>query len=122
MIRIHKPERGLYLIRRASDYSGCPCEDAFKAEFLRVDSRNAARPKDIPFYKNKDEQWWFGAGTNHRIVDGCITRDMEWCEEWAIRCDDLLNLVAIIGRLIIDPSSTFYPSFPTITIYDSYVE
>jgi hypothetical protein len=41
-----------------------------------IDRRTTDCPSKVPAYKGETD-WWHRTGTNHRVVDGQICRDME---------------------------------------------
>jgi hypothetical protein len=58
-------------------------------------------------------------GTNHRVVDGKICRDMGWGREWFVQLDDVMTFVDTHGRCVIDRDCR---GFATIEIYDDHRE
>lgn len=93
-----------FQIYRANDYTTGlpPCDKAFAGKVMRVDTRTVDDPAKLkkPF---GDE--WYRQGTNHRVEDGRIKRDMGLEHAWFIEIstlEELTALVASYGVLEID--------------------
>lgn len=110
----------LYVVRRTSEWCSDvpPCVGAFKKSVTRVDRRDVDDPKKIPANKGTDGDW-FTRGTNHRIVDGNICRDMGEYDEWFVDVADILLFVKEHGSCIL---SLGEKDVPEIEIYDDYRE
>lgn len=102
-----------FLIRRTSDSYDSerpPIKGAVFEWFTRIDTRTA-RPKDIPAFKDQSEDWWYGAGENHRELTGPrggfagIARDFpDDASGWFIEISTLEQLIALtdeVGGLIL---------------------
>lgn len=114
-----------FAVRRTSGWEGSPCDEAYQDTYTYVDRRSADDPRKIPAYQHLSNQdWWYGEGNNHRIVDGQIARDFEGRKGWFIDINSLDELLAFqekYGRLVIE---SMFGSMDTveIEIYDSYRE
>lgn len=115
---ITTPRKGLYLVRRTSMYEGSPCPDAFIIERIFIDTRNCDDPKKIPANNGKDGDW-FLRGTNHRVENGMIKRDLGTIQEWAVEIPDILAFVDKYGECVVGRNSN---GFYEIEIYDDYRE
>jgi len=96
-----------------------PCEGAYYDSYIHIDERTVDDPAKIGPTIGRSE-WWYSRGTNHRIEDGHIKRDVE-DKRWFVDIDsleDLLDFVSRNSRSIV--LSTF--DFPEIEIYDDYRE
>ena len=121
---IIKPEKTLFIISRASLYHrdnpnvdmGAYWSGAFLAQKVRVDVRSVDSPdKLVPFLRED----WYKEGTNHRVVNGHIARDVGFETVWAIYIRDLIEFIKVYGMCIISHQDD---GFNDITIYDAYVE
>ena len=121
-LKITKPSKNIFLVSKTS--MGCsddkPCEDAFLINIIDVDTRTVDDPKKIPCYYNNRDHMWYEEGTNHRIENGYIKRDMGITQEWAIKADDILELIDKYDVSII--LSKRADGFYTIEIYDDWRE
>ena len=116
---ITSPQPGLFLVSRTSQHDKKrPCEEAFQAYTVFVDMRNADDPKKIPAYNGTNGDW-YERGSNHRIEDGRITRDLHRYQAWFVRIDDIMKFVEKYGTCVIDCDSN---GIGTIEIYDDYRE
>lgn len=123
MIRLTKPSTKIALIHRTSLYDSeePPCKGAFKVELVQVDRRIVNSPEKVPTSKGTSD-WWYSKGTNHRVENGNICRDMGWYKAWAIKIPSLtalLNLIRVEGKCIISITSE---GFTNIEIYDTFRE
>lgn len=116
--RIVLPCSGLFLANRTSSWSGKPCDEAFEAETMQIDRRNCDDPKKIPAHKGTDGDW-YQRGTNHRVENGTICRDLGWQREWFVRLDDVMAFVDKYGECVVGRD---HRGFATIEIYDDYRE
>jgi hypothetical protein len=89
----------MMMIIERDGLSGCkPCDGAIKTSYLRIDSRTTDCPTKIPMYRGNPEgakKWWYNEGTNHRVVNGQITRDIA-DYTWMMDIKDLEELVTLI--------------------------
>lgn len=102
------------------DYEEPPCEGAYKAEYTYIDVRTTDDPANLKY----EPQDWYKKGSNHRVKNGFITRDIDdgrtaWFVdlEWS----HLADLIDKLGRVVIQrwrPN----PAFFEIEIYDTYRE
>lgn len=88
-----------------------PCEEAFIDKVIHIDERFSDSPSKLP-----DSEKWFSKGSNHRVENGNIKRDLER-EVYVVEINTLSELIDLsnkYGDLIIDKN--------TIEIYDDYRE
>lgn len=114
MQRFEHPQPGLFVVSRTSSSLSKPCDEAFEAETMQVDRRNVDDPKKIPANRGTDGDW-YSIGTNHRIVDGNICRDIGYMVGWFAKIDDPLTFADKYGPCIIGRD---HRGFATIEIYD----
>lgn len=112
------PENNLFRVDRTSSCSLKPCEEAFLSETVVVDMRNCDDPKKIPHNKGTDGDW-YERGTNHRVVDGCICRDLGITNAWFVRIDSITEFVKKYGQCVVYIDNA---GFTVIEIYDDYRE
>lgn len=67
---------------------------AVRRGIVRVDVRTVDDPRKIPAYLGADPVWWYGEGTNHRVIDGRIARDFHE-EAWTLEVRDAGALAAL---------------------------
>lgn len=126
---ITRPRPGLYLCKRQSLWDGGkPCEEAFKIKLPVIDTRSCDDPKKIPANNGTDGDW-YALGTNHRLVNGEIQRDLGVASYWAVELPTLADLTAFVqryGECIIRPSNLRLflneglDGFFEIVIFDDY--
>lgn len=119
-----------FLISRTSVRSNdeAPCEGCRQERFTRVDTRTA-RPKDIPAYKGRSEDWWYSEGENHRELKGPgggfagIARDFPgrsvgWFRDFAT-LEELIDFQDRHGTVLLTRSSE-NPDVRELEICDDY--
>jgi len=112
-------EKDLFIVSRASSYGDDPpCDNAFQLEVINVDVRNTDDPKKIPANRGTDGNWYV-LGTNHRVVNGKITRELGTRKEWVVSIKNILEFVDKYGACVIGKTNN---GDYTITIYDDYIE
>ena len=111
------PRDGVFLVSRTSSI-GQPCEDAYEVEVMQIDTRDVDCPKKIPA-NNGTNGDWYERGTNHRVEDGHIFRDLGLSKQWAVQVSDIMNFVDIHGECVL---SRDREGFANIEIYDDYRE
>lgn len=119
--RLEKPRRGFVRVRKTSQYfdtDNPPCEGAVKVETKIIDRRNVDDPRKIPAHRGTDGNWW-SEGTNHRIENGCICRDMGWSQSWFIELHDVMAFVRAHGTCVVSVGNDGHEE---IEIYDDYRE
>lgn len=104
-----------FQISRTSLYLNRPCEEAIKGTYIPVDRRTFKTPEehDARFPHMR----WSSNGSNHRIVEGNIERDMPPASCWLLEISDLQQLIELskkYGDLVFSPDR--------IEIYDGYRE
>lgn len=115
-----------FMIRRTSNYAfddvnNPPCEEARLGTFTPRDRRMVNDPAKLPVGVAK---MWYEEGTNHRVEDGMIVRDLPPRKAWFITITNLkqlLDLQAKYGNLVLSTSYLDYTT-PEIEIYDDYRE
>lgn len=103
----------LFEISRTSsrcDYTEQPCEGAVLSQRPRVDRRTVDDPKKLRFGSDT----WYQHGTNHRVEDGHIVRDMEMVSIWVIDIQSLDALMTFIREC----GDAIVLSETSIEIYD----
>lgn len=125
VIELDKRPENLFLVHRTSRYRYIdepPCDGAFLVSVVRVDRRSVDDPKKIPANHGTDGDW-YELGTNHRIVDGMICRDMDREVVWAVYCKDVWEFSKSVAcSVIVSPVSLWRNDFPELEIYDDYRE
>lgn len=109
-----------YVVRRTSqwDFDQPPCDGAFRVPFVDVDVRDVDDPKKIPAYRGTDGDW-YQRGTNHRVVDGRIMRDVGVKLLWCVLIPDIRVFIETHGRCVL---SVRWPGQLEVEIYDDYRE
>lgn len=113
------------IISRASTYGEKPVAEAFKIKVQITDRRVVDDPRKIPLDTGSDGKWWYENGTNHRVENGQIARDMGYHEVWAIKIpkDGLAKWIAeFIKReenIVISMADC---GLLEIVIYDTWIE
>jgi len=116
--RLVMPRVGIYLVSRTSCWEGQPCDEAYEVEMIKVDRRTVDDPKKIPVNNGTDGDW-YERGTNHRIEDGKICRDLGFYSRWAVQVNDIMDFVDDHGCCMVSRDSE---GFANIEIYDDYRE
>lgn len=101
--RLYEPRRGLFRVRRTSDWNGKgpPCDGAKLYRIIDVDVRTVDDPKKIPAHRGTDGDW-YQRGENHRVVNGCIARDVGWQQAWFVEIPDVMEFARKHGRCIVE--------------------
>jgi hypothetical protein len=109
------PRPGLYLCSRTSAaYDAKPCDEAFRIYLANTDTRNTDDPKKIPANRGTDGDWYM-RGTNHRVENGKIRRDLGIKTAWAVEVPDLVAFADKHGDLVLQRN---LDGFGVIEIYD----
>lgn len=92
-----------------------PVEGAFLGEVMRVDTRTVDDPAKLKYAADT----WYKNGTNHRVENGKIKRDLGFDQVWMVEIstlEELMNLIARTDRqqIVMDGLD--------IEIYDDYRE
>ena len=121
-LKITKPSKNIFLVSRTSMCCSDkkPCEEAYPINIIDVDTRTVDDPKKIPCYFNGREQMWYREGTNHRVENGKIKRDMGITQEWAIETDDILSFIDKCDDPVIISKND--DGYYRIEIYDDWRE
>lgn len=115
-----------FTITRTSLYGdeGKPCEGAIPCEVTIVERRTFKTPEEFDEKMSCFEGKWLEKGTNHRIIDGYIARDIGKKDCWAVEINSLEDLMALqrkYGDLVIETNWADEET-PNIEIYDDYRE
>lgn len=123
-ITITLPTEGLFIVTRTSEgfisldddpRSSAPCPEAFKATVRVVDRRSVDHPSKLTM----GEKTWYERGTNHRIENGHIYRDLGIESVWVVAVSDIVAFVDKHGDVIVSRNNN---GFATLEIYDTYRE
>lgn len=68
-----------------------PIGGAEECEALLIDRRATSDSSAVP--------GWFMSGTNHRVENGRITRDIGWYPNWFVQVDDIVAFSKQHGRI-----------------------
>lgn len=104
-----------------------PCKEAYIDEYLIIDTRTTDCPTKIPAFSGNPERAkkdWFSSGTNHRIENGQIKRDMKMEKAWFIDINTLTDLITFTkkyGNLVLE-TAICNENILAIEIYDTYRE
>jgi hypothetical protein len=113
-----------FVITRTSiQDDSAPCKGAFKGQYLRIDTRTCKTFEEYDERIGKNRPW-LSEGTNHRLVNEGIARDMEMTDAWFVEIntlEDLLILNAEEGQIVIGHCYD-NKEVPQIEIYDDYRE
>lgn len=117
-MNIYEPTLYMFRVYRASlsYYSVTPpCEEAIESNYIITDTRVFASPEayDERLVPHGSKPW-LSEGTNHRIINGMISRDTGWEKGWLVRFSTLHQLMGFIkkyGDCVVGEKS--------ITIYDT---
>ena len=123
-IEVTLPRPDLYICSRVSDYSydTRPCDEAFQITIVAVDTRSVDDPKKIRSNKGTDGDWYM-RGTNHRVDNGRIKRDMGYAQVWAVECKNIPEFVKKYGQCVVEYNTCgCYEGYWEIEIYDGYRE
>ena len=107
-----------FIIKKTSHPTNKPCSEARLEPYLSSESRDVDSPEKL---KNPFE--WYETGSNHRLVNGQITRDhirSVWTMDMN-NLDDLLAFQEKVGEIIIYTNKKDF-SLPIIEIYDDLRE
>lgn len=115
MFEVATPRPGLFLCSRTRAYGDKPCEEAFKALVASIDVRTVDDPAKLAFGADT----WYARGTNHRVINGQIARDLAPTEQWLVEIQDLMAFVNKYGQCVLDTEAN---GFASIEIYDGYRE
>jgi hypothetical protein len=112
-----------FRVSRASDYRddpNSPCVGAWQEKYFYIDWRTTDDPAKIAAY-DRETDWWYNEGTNHRIENGMIARDLEE-KGWFIEFDGLGALLKFIdskNRVVITDEKQYHYD---LLIYDDWIE
>ena len=123
--RLLAPTKGFFSVNRTSscdrpddEDSKPPCDGAFPCEVMRIDRRYCDDPKKVPYNKGTSD-WWYEKGSNHRVENGYICRDMGWWKQWFVEIPDVMEFVRKNGTCVVSIDRDGHES---IEIYDDYRE
>lgn len=114
-----------FIITRSSDFLSKkqPIDGSYQKEITRVDVRSISDPSEFDYPRLREE--WYKAGTNHRVINGKIARDLGIEKVWVVNIntlEELMNFKDECGEDIIITASYIDHTTPEIEIYDSYRE
>lgn len=111
--------------RTSSWYEDKPYDKCMQIKIAKVDKRTFRTPEEHDERCAKHSGKWFDRGTNHRVEDGFIVRDLGLTDVWAIEINSLEELLAfkeeVKHELVIGTSYVDHKT-PMIEIYDDYRE
>jgi len=115
----------IYILRRTSTYDENPLPEdkrVFQKNITFIEIRTLPTPQAFDAKFSFSEGKWLEVGTNHRLINGHIARDLEEVSQWVIDLDDheLIEFAKTHGNIILQFSVKSY--FPILEIYDSYRE
>lgn len=118
-----------YKIRRTSGgyHGGKPHKDAYQRPYIYTDTRTTDDPAKVPMHLGKSE-WWYEKGTNHRIEDGKIKRDLHKESGWFIQVEDIHQFLRDLykeeetSEIVLSIEDDMNPPMLEIEIYDDYRE
>lgn len=99
-----------------------PHEKAYLDTYIRVDTRSVDDPSKCHY--DFDRETWYTEGTNHRVENGFIMRDIKECA-WYINFNTLEELIELkkeVGTELILSDSIYEENVFSIEIYDDYRE
>jgi hypothetical protein len=108
--------------RTSAGWEGVPCEGLTSEQRPYVDHRTVADPRDLKFPLNA-EQDWYARGSNHRVINGTIARDMDMRKVWTKEfnsLEELLEFVKTVGGVVVVELDG--EGNASIEIYDDYRE
>lgn len=101
-----------------------PCDEAYRKKFKCWQTRTCSEEEFNNRFSER-EGLWRSKGKNHTVTDkGYITRQIEDQEAWAIKFNNLNELMEFVvkhGQVIISEED-FSVKAPSIEIYDDYRE
>lgn len=115
-----------FLVRRTSDYSNKPCDEAEFGKYDIIDIRTLNSPEEYDRILSKNNGTWYSKGENHCINDdGYIQRTFTGAGNgWFITINTLEELLEFknkYGNIIIGECSS-NRCIQGIEIYDDYRE
>lgn len=119
-----------FIVTRTSASNEKPCDGAEERIAVWVDRRDVADPREIPAFRDQDVSWWYGVGTNHRVENGKIVRNLDTETMWTVEVEDVAALMRFIdtyGKVVVSPASDSHYEcdgvvLPEIEIYDDWRE
>lgn len=84
----------LFEIFKTSDPEAKPIESATRSQRVEVDERTVDDPAKLPYPGAVDD--WYGYGTNHRVEEGHIKRDVGMYDMWQVEVPTIEALVGIV--------------------------
>ena len=116
----------LFQVTRTSAwYEDKPYDKCIQIKLTKEDRRTFRTPEEYDERCAKHSGKWFDFGTNHRVEDGFIVRDLGTEDVWAIEINSLEELLAfgaeVKQELVIGTSYVDYKT-PMIEIYDDWRE
>lgn len=115
-----------FVVTRTSNYSmgeNPPVKGAYLDKIMNVDIRCIGDPSH--FCTQRDRDTWYTQGTNHRLINGEIARDLGLEDVWVVdisSIEDLMKIREECGNDIVIGTSCVDYATPEIEIYDDYRE
>lgn len=102
-----------------------PYENCIPITLTNVDWRTFKSPEEHDARLAKQCGNWFSRGSNHRVINGTIARDMGSMSTWGIEINSLEELMIFkeaVGEDLVLSISCVDHKTPCIEIYDDYRE
>lgn len=74
-----------------------PCPEAKKVTISLADRRDFASIEEYDSLKKEDP--WRSKGTNHRVLENCIARDIGTVEKWAVEFNTIEDFESFLTHL-----------------------
>ncbi len=113
-----------YKISRTSGYrdnlENPPIPEAKREPYTYIDERTVDSPEKLRDVEAQKD--WVTRGTNHRVENGHIKRDLEIMHGWFAEVEDLHAFVMTHGHIILTAPYNDSGGCYSIEIYDDYRE
>ncbi len=116
----------LFEVTRTSIYTdNKPFENCKEIQLTHLEIRTLKTPNEFDDKFGYREGKWLEKGTNHRIINGRIARDLDKENTWGIEIgslEELMQFVESVKNDVIITTSTIDKKTPSLEIYDDYRE
>lgn len=116
----------IFQVTRTSVWSDVkPYEKCIPITLTHIDRRTFKSPEEYDARFATQSGSWLSRGSNHRITEYDIARDLEPCQRWGIEInslEELINFKKEVGTDLIITTSYVDGQTPEIEIYDDYRE